>query len=383
MSTRPRLVYRPGCIERAAGPVREENEHARAPIGVPGIDQARAVSEPTPDALWEVQMENVHPLRLRLLLEIERTRSISAAAQACGIGQPSASMHLRSLETTLGQRLVSRNARGSSLTAAGKVVASHATRMLAALDSMRRAVQALGGRSGGALAIAASLTPSVVLVPPALRHLSDLEPGVTVSIRTVASATAVQQVARGEVDIAVAGEVSCPEPVASEQIALDELIGIAGPGVLDSDDGWISLGQLARNRLLIGHEGSSTRTVTERSLARAGYRAAPAWEFNSYETIIRAVKAGLGVCFISRQLVRHELERNELVAFRVSGVEQMLRPIHALREGSKDLTREAALFLRFLNGDAAGVEGSERAVTSPGPASRAAIGDRDASDRAI
>src|SRR5438270_10064465 len=124
----------------------------------------------------EVQMENIHPLRLRLLLEIERTRSISAAAQACGIGQPSASMHLRNLEATLGHMLVCRKGRGSSLTAAGKVVASHAARMLATLDSMRRAVDALGGRGAGELTIAASLTPQrrppTANPSPAVRPLS-------------------------------------------------------------------------------------------------------------------------------------------------------------------------------------------------------------------
>ena len=37
--------------------------------------------------------------RMRLLVEIDRQGSLSAAAQAVGIGQPSASQHLRTLET--------------------------------------------------------------------------------------------------------------------------------------------------------------------------------------------------------------------------------------------------------------------------------------------
>src|ERR1700733_8332453 len=52
-----------------------------------------------------VQVEDVDPPRLRLLLEIDRTGSISAAAKRCMIGQPSASMHLRTLETAVGARL--------------------------------------------------------------------------------------------------------------------------------------------------------------------------------------------------------------------------------------------------------------------------------------
>src|SRR5256884_7822175 len=61
--------------------------------------------------------------RMRLLVEIERQGSVSAAAAAIGIGQPSASQHLRLLEAAAGQRLVERTGRGSRLTEAGQGVA--------------------------------------------------------------------------------------------------------------------------------------------------------------------------------------------------------------------------------------------------------------------
>ncbi|MGH3047810.1 MAG: helix-turn-helix domain-containing protein, partial [Gaiellaceae bacterium] len=44
--------------------------------------------------------------RLRLLVELERHGSVSAAARAVGIGQPTASEHVRLLEAAAGQRLV-------------------------------------------------------------------------------------------------------------------------------------------------------------------------------------------------------------------------------------------------------------------------------------
>jgi len=211
---------------------------------------------------------------------------------------------------------------------------------------MRRAVDALQGRRGGELAISASLTPSMILMPRILRRLSDRHPGLTVRVRTVPSETVAREVARGAVDLGIAGEVLTAEPVARRQIALDELVGIASPRLLNS--GWINLGELARNRLLLGPEGSSTRTVSERSLARADYRPAQVWEFNSYETIKQAVKDRLGVSFISRLLVGQEIERKELVAFRVSGVEQMLRPIHVLQYSATELTPEATAFMALL-----------------------------------
>jgi len=66
--------------------------------------------------------------RMRLLVEIDRCGSLSAAAQAIGIGQPSASQHLRTLEAAAGQRLVERSGKGSRLTEGGRVLATHAAR---------------------------------------------------------------------------------------------------------------------------------------------------------------------------------------------------------------------------------------------------------------
>ena len=348
MSARPRLVHKPHLGERNvlqreaadAGRASPADRLARHEVW-PGAAGAR-------DVMREVQMENIHPLRLRLLLEIERTRSISAAAQACGIGQPSASMHLRNLEATLGHRLVSRNGRGSSLTAAGKVVASHGAHMLATLDSMRRAVDALGAHGAGELTIAASLTPSVVLLPSILRELSERYPGVTARLRTLPSEAVAQEVARGQAEVGIAGEILTADTLVRRQITVDELVGIAGPGVFEADHGWITIGQLAHHRLLLGPEGSSTRTITEQYLERAVYRPAPIWEFNSYETVIRMVRQGLGVSFVSRLLVRSEIEREELSAFRVSGVEQMRRPIYALHQPARELGPEVSALMGLL-----------------------------------
>lgn len=298
--------------------------------------------------LQQVQMENVHPLRLRLLLEIDRTGSISAAAERCAIGQPSASMHLRTLETAIGQRLVIRNGRGSRLTAAGKIVASHAARILASLDSMRWALDALNSPSSGELTLAASHTPSLVLIPPILRDFSERYPGVSVKVHTLPSQMVVREVARGTVDVGIAGEVACAEPVVRQQILVDELVGIAPVGLLGSNGGSVSRGDFARHSLLLGPEGSSTRMVTERHLARCEYRPARIWAFDSTEAIKRAVADGLGVTFMSRLLVNKELARGELVRFRISGVERMMRPIHAVQPSLAELTPHAAGFTTLL-----------------------------------
>src|SRR5438270_13555845 len=87
--------------------------------------------------------------RMRLLVEIERQGSLSGAARAIGIGQPSASQHLRLLEAAAGQRLVERNGRGSRLTEAVRVLAARAAQALASLNVAGEELDALAGPPTG------------------------------------------------------------------------------------------------------------------------------------------------------------------------------------------------------------------------------------------
>src|SRR6184192_3765569 len=89
--------------------------------------------------------------RMRLLVEIERQGSVSAAAAAIGIGQPSASQHLRLLEVAAGQRLVERSGRGSRLTEAGRILAARAAQALTALAAAEEELADLTGLRTGTI----------------------------------------------------------------------------------------------------------------------------------------------------------------------------------------------------------------------------------------
>src|SRR5919108_3229938 len=289
------------------------------------------------------------PLRLRLLVEVERRGSISAAAEACRVGQPSATKHLKTLEAALGERLLERNGRSSRLTEAGKLVAGHAVRVLDTLDGMREQLQALRDAERGTLALAASTTPGAYVLPSILQCFAERHPKVDVDIVIGGSSWVAEQVARREVSLGIAGEVDFPSGVTAEPFLEDEVIGIAAPGQLKTNRGEAAPEDLASQTLLVRELGSSTRLVAERYLARAGYTPAKRWELDSNEAIKRAVQAGLGVAFVSRLVVEDELRRGELVAFHIAGTEPMRRSIQLLRPANRDLTPAERAFVVTLN----------------------------------
>jgi molybdate transport repressor ModE-like protein len=293
-------------------------------------------------------VDALDPGRLRLLVEVRRRGSISAAADACRMGQPSATKHLQTLEAAVGDKLVERHGRASRLTEAGEVVAAHAQRVLDTLEDMQEEIRALRDAERGTLALAASTTPGSYVLPSILRCFAERHPRVDVDVVIGSSAWVAERVARREVQLGLAGELDLPDGVTAEPFLDDEIVGIAAPGQLATRRGRVPPRRLADRTLLVREHGSSTRAVAERFLGRAGYHPAKRWELDSNEAIKRSVAAGLGIGFVSRLVVADELRRGELVSFRLEGAEPMRRSVYLLRPDGRRATPSERAFIQTL-----------------------------------
>jgi molybdate transport repressor ModE-like protein len=294
-------------------------------------------------------VDALDPARLRLLVEVQRRGSISAAADACGISQPSATKQLKTLEAAVGEKLIERNGRASRLTGSGDIVAAHAVRVLDELHGLQEELDALRGAETGTLSLAASTTPGAYVLPSILQCFADRHPGVDVDVSIGSSAWVADRIAKREHSLGIAGEVTLPEGVRSEPFLDDELIGIAAPGRVKVRRGKAAVADLARWTLLIREPGSSTRSVAERYLAGAGYRPTNRWELDSNEAIKRSVQAGLGIGFVSKLVVEQEVERGELESFRIDGIEPMRRSIYLLLPADRDSTPAESAFIATLS----------------------------------
>jgi molybdate transport repressor ModE-like protein len=287
--------------------------------------------------------------RLRLLVEIDRQGSVSAAARAIGIGQPSASEHLRLLEGSAAQRLVERNGRGSRLTEAGRVLAEHAAQALATLHAGEEELHALAGLETGTIHVGASTTPGVYLLPDTLGCFRRDHPNVTVQVEIASTGEILDRLRSGRVQLALVGEAEADERVELEPFLSDEIVGVAKPGLLSLRSGRLKPRALAEQTLLVRERGSSTRRLGERALAEAGVHPRQTWELDSSEAIKRAARAGLGVAFLSRYAVAEEVERGDLESFRLAGRARIKRMLHVARVTRRPLSPGERGFVATLS----------------------------------
>jgi molybdate transport repressor ModE-like protein len=269
--------------------------------------------------------------RLRLLVELARQGSVSAAARAVGIGQPSASEHLRLLEAAAGQRLVERNGRGSRLTEAGRVLASHASQALATLAAGEEELHALAGLESGTIHIGASTTPGVYLLPDTLGCFQRDHPNVSIEVEIASTGEIIERLLAGRIHLALVGDAAADERIELEPLLSDEIVGIATPGLLRKTRGKVTPEALSSETLLVREARSSTQQVADRALRAAGVEPKRVWELDSSEAIKRAAREGLGVAFVSLYAVAEEVERGELECFRLAGRPRIERRFHIAR----------------------------------------------------
>jgi molybdate transport repressor ModE-like protein len=286
--------------------------------------------------------------RMRLLVEIERHGSVSAAAAAIGIGQPSASQHLRLLEAAAGQRLVERSGRGSRLTQAGQVLAARAAQALSSLGAAEEELGALAGLQTGTIHLGASTAPGVYLLPDTLGCFRDSYPGVSVEVEVAASAEILARLLAGRVQLALVGATEADERIELEPFLEDEIVGVAKPGLAPLRNGRLAPVRLSEFMLLSREPGSSSQRIIGEELRSIGVAPAGVWELGSSEAIKRAAREGLGLAFLSRYAVAEEVERGDLECFRLSGRRPLLRRFSVARLAGRPLSPAEQRFVETL-----------------------------------
>jgi DNA-binding transcriptional LysR family regulator len=253
------------------------------------------------------------PDQLITFAAVAEHRNISRAAVALHLSQPAVSGQLRQLQDEFGEPLYQRDGRGVRLTPAGEQLASYATRLR---DTWRQAHayrDALRGLEQGTLRIGASTTPASYLLPYLIADFRRRYPDVT--LHTADGNTTEIVGALDSVDIAmIEGPVGVdlPPDTAVHAWREDEIVAImprahplaqlAEPG----EGGPAGLAAFGEYPLVLREAGSGVRQIVERAFARAGVPMRVALEIAGVEGVKEAVRAGMGIGFVSAMSMRHE-----------------------------------------------------------------------------
>ena len=208
---------------------------------------------------------------LDLFVSVVELGSLSKAAAAHGIAQPSASGRIRRLERQLGVPLLDRSPSGSSPTAEGSLVAGWAEIVIRSADQLMAGIEALRASEQGRLRVSASLTIAEYLLPPWLEQFLRNRPNDSIELEVTNSTHVLERLRNGSADL---GFVESPTPTKDMEqhvVGTDRLITVVGKNHPWSDRDHVPIEALASTPLVLREQGSGTREAFEQFLTDAGY----------------------------------------------------------------------------------------------------------------
>jgi DNA-binding transcriptional LysR family regulator len=137
---------------------------------------------------------------LRTLLAVLDEGSLSGAARALGLTQPTVGRHIEALEAELGAPLFTRSASGLAPTETALALRPHAETMAAAAQALVRTASGEADAVRGVIRIAAADVVGVEVLPPILTGFHEAHPEVTIEL---ALSNRQEDLLRREADIAV------------------------------------------------------------------------------------------------------------------------------------------------------------------------------------
>src|SRR6266849_3765898 len=167
--------------------------------------------------------------QLEIFAKVAELKSFSKAALALFLTQPTVSEHIRTLEQELGIRLLDRLGRGAEPTSAGRLLLSHATRMLQLQRETLQAMDSFQGRLAGELLVAASTIPGEYVLPPLIGRFKEKFPDIAITLLIGDSRAVVDWVIDGRAEVGVVGARLPHRGIDYRELMPDELV-VAVPG---------------------------------------------------------------------------------------------------------------------------------------------------------
>jgi DNA-binding transcriptional LysR family regulator len=242
---------------------------------------------------------------LQSLRAVDEHGSVVAAADALGFTPSAVSQQVKRLEKQAGVALLERVGRGVLLTGAGRRLVDDGARVLADLERVEADLHAYSRTVAGHVRLAFFSTAMRGLAAPVTRRLLDAHPDLRITLSEEEPWDAVDLVARGRVEVAVAhawGDVALavPEHVVATELGHDPAHAIVRRDHPLAGRGSVTAADLADEEWIATPPGTICRQWLERMHDGTGRRPRIAHQSREFECHLALVSAGLGTALVPR-----------------------------------------------------------------------------------
>lgn len=252
--------------------------------------------------------------RLRYLVAVADSGTLTRAARSLNIAQPALSYHIKELERIIGGALFERKVNGMEPTALGLILIRHAVQIIDRIheaegDILRRVGEDLGGAT-----IRLAIIPSLAsALPPALfKDFRKAFPKHSLHLIDARSSFARELIEKEKADIAV--QLHDSGHVEEDLIASEDLFCIT---LASQGNSSMTFAEVAASNLILPAKDNPLRVFLEDAAREKEYSLCVSMEVDGFEPRKRMVRAGLGTTVFGAFSISPEVLGSGLVARRI------------------------------------------------------------------
>ncbi|MBN2983717.1 LysR family transcriptional regulator [Cohnella algarum] len=241
-----------------------------------------------------------------------KTGSLSQAAKALYLTQPSVSHAIKQLEESFGVALFYRNSKGVELTQEGAVLYSYIEQSQILITLAEEKMAALKNLESGELRIGGSDSLFKHYLLPYLESFHENHPGVKLHLHHGTTPEVITFLKEGRIDLGVVRmPIIDPQLDVRESFQLQDCF-VAGAHYAELKDTVLTLDMLLQNPIILFSRNSRARMTITEIFQSYGYSIKPEIEVGSVDLLIELARRGLGISYVTREFVSKELEEGSL-----------------------------------------------------------------------
>lgn len=241
-----------------------------------------------------------------------KTGSLTKAAKALYLTQPSVSHAIKQLEESFGMTLFYRTAKGVTLTQEGEVLYSYIEQSMILISVAEEKMIALKNLDSGELRIGGSDSLFKHYLLPILEKFNSRHSGVKLHLNHGTTPEIIAFLKEGRIDLGVVRmPIVDPQLQVRESFQLHDCF-VAGEHYAELKDRILSLNMLLEYPIILFSRNSRARMTITEIFQSYGLKLKPDIEVGSVDLLIEFARRGLGISYVTREFVANELEAGTL-----------------------------------------------------------------------
>jgi DNA-binding transcriptional LysR family regulator len=290
----------------------------------------------------------------KIFCDLVETGSFSLAASRNGITQSAVSQQIRVLEEKFGSVFFERGGKKFAVTPEGEIFEKAAREIVAMYEGIDSRLHDLRDEVKGPLRLSTVYSIGLHHLPEKLETFRKLHPDVDVVIEYRRSPGVYDDVLEGRADLGLVAYPQRGKGVIAEVFEEDSLVLICAPTHPLAKRRKVKLRELDGEKYVAFEPDTPTRKAIDRAVKQHGVTFAQQHEFDTIETVKRAVEVAGVISIVPRHAVEKDQAAGRLCLVTLEDV-HLLRPLGMLRKQARVTTPAMREFMRvMLDGASAG-----------------------------